>query len=113
MLFPLFCGLLQLGQELLTDAGTLIENFLVFATEAAVLRDEVVEVLEDVFEVVGNKINETSFGNVTRPSFQLPSNATLPVGDGDLAFQISESLEDAKFVFGDTNLQEEATKGTI
>lgn len=71
------------------------------------------EVLEDVFEIVGNKINETSFENITRPDFQLPPNASLPVGDGEVAEQVAAAVTDAKFIFENVNLQQEATKGVF
>ena len=82
-----------------------------FAKEAATLRDEVVAVLEDIFEVVGKRINETSFENITGPDFQLAPNASLPLGEGEVAEQVATAVMDAKFIFEDINLQEEATKG--
>ena len=81
------------------------------AVETAKLRDEVVEVLQDVFEVAGNRLNETAFENATRPGFQLPANASLPGGNGEVAEQVAEAVTDAKFVFGNTNLQEDAATG--
>ena len=76
-----------------------MELFLDFAKEAGELRDDVVEVLEDVFET---------------GSFQLPSgeNVTLLL-NGTLPPRVEQAATAAKYIYDDINLQEEAARGMI